>query len=71
MVGGALKADAPGRVVHAWNPDGVAHTGALAGPAAAKVDLTYPPAGSPTTPDLHATDLLNRSEFVGDSWSWK
>ena len=36
-----MKADASGRIVHEWNPDGVAHTGALAGPTAAKVDLTY------------------------------
>lgn len=37
----SLEADAAGQIVHEWNPDGAAFTGAVAGVQAVATDLTY------------------------------
>ena len=54
-----MEANAAGQIVHEWNPDGAAFTGAVAGAQAVAADVTYSydPAG-------RLTEVVDRSDEV-------
>ena len=66
-LGWGIEADAAGRIVHEWNPDGAAHTGDL-GVTAAKADLTYTydPAGRLTTVTDHTDTSCTLRTYTFD-----
>ena len=55
----SMEANAAGQIVHEWNPDGAAFTGAVAGAQAVAADVTYSydPAG-------RLTEVVDRSDEV-------
>lgn len=67
-LGWSIEADAAGRIVHEWNPDGAAHTGQLDGPTAVKADLTYTydPAGRLTKVTDHTDTSCTLRTYTFD-----